>query len=269
MHNKLATLALLVISVPAIADDQFSQFSLGTGFDYSSGKYGNTASTDILYVPVVGKYESDNLTLKLTVPYISVTGPGGVVMGIGRVGPPVSVGAPVTGRPAPTTSTTSTTTVNSGLGDVIASAGYTVYSADALTLDVVGNVKLGTADASKGLGTGKNDYYAQTDGYYQLGHTTLFGTAGYRYYGSPAGITLSSAPYGTVGASQKLSDDTSAGLMLDVAKSPSIYSGDQVDTTVYISQKISTNFKVQANLLKGFANGSPDYGGGVMLTGTF
>ena len=265
MHKKLATLALLAISVPAVAENQFS---LGTGFDYSTGKYGNAASTDILYVPVVGKYETDNLTLKLTVPYISVTGPGGVVQGIGRVGPSVNVGSPVNGH-IPTTSTTSTTSNNSGLGDVIASAGYTVYSANALTLDVVGNVKLGTADASKGLGTGKNDYYAQTDGYYLLGQTTLFGTAGYRYYGSPAGTTLSSEPYGAVGASQKLSDDASAGLMLDVAKSPSIYSGDQVDATVFITQKISTNLKVQANFLKGFANGSPDYGGGVMFTGAF
>jgi len=94
---------------------------------------------------------------------------------------------------------------------VIASAGYTIYSGDALTLDVAGNIKLGTADASKGLGTGQNDYYAQADGYYLLGQTTLFGTAGYRYYGSLAGVSLSSAPYGTVGASQKLGDDTSAG----------------------------------------------------------
>ena len=265
MHKKLATLALLAISVPAVADDQFS---LGTGFDYSTGKYGNATATDILYVPVVGKYESDNLTLKLTVPYISVSGPGGVVMGIGRVGAPVSIGLPINGRTT-TTSTTSATSTNSGLGDVIASAGYTVYSAAALTLDVVGNVKLGTADASKGLGTGQNDYYGQVDGYYLLGQTTLFGTAGYRYYGSPAGVSLSSAPYGTVGASQKLSDDTSAGLMLDVTKSPSIYSADQVDATVFVSQKISTNLKVQANLLKGFANGSPDFGGGVMVTGTF
>lgn len=260
MHKILIPLALLAISVPAIADDQFS---LGTGFDYSTGKYGNAASTSILYVPVVGKYESGNLTLKLTVPYISVTGPGGVVQGIGRMGPAVS---PVSGR---NTTTTSATSTNSGLGDVIASAGYTIYSGDALTLDVAGNIKLGTADASKGLGTGQNDYYAQADGYYLLGQTTLFGTAGYRYYGSPAAVSLSSAPYGTVGASQKLGDDTSAGLMLDVAKSPGSYSADQRDATIYISQKISTSLKVQASLLKGFANGSPDYGGGVMLTGTF
>ena len=252
MKKLFTALAMLAISVPAVAEDQFS---LGTGFDYSSGKYGNAASTDILYIPVTGKYESDKLTLKLTVPYISVSGPGGVIRGLGRIGPA-------------TGSTTKTT--NSGLGDVTTSAGYNVYSGDSLKFDLVGNIKFGTADAKKGLGTGQNDYSAQFDGYYTLDKTTLFATAGYKIYGAPAGVTLSSAPYGTIGASQKLSDITSAGVMLDVvAKSPSAFSSAQREATVYISQKIATNIKVQANVLKGFSNGSPDFGGGVMITGYF
>jgi isopentenyl phosphate kinase len=155
------------------------------------------------------------------------------------------------------------------LGDMIASAGYNVYSGDALALDLVGNVKLGTADAKKGLGTGQNDYSAQVDGYYTLDNTTLFATAGRKVYGSPSGINLSSATYGTIGAGQKLSDSTSAGLMLDVANSPSASSSNQRDVTAYISQKISSSIKVQADILKGFSDGSPDYGFGAMITGYF
>jgi tetrahydromethanopterin S-methyltransferase subunit G len=41
MKKLLTALAMLAITVPAVADDQFS---LGTGFDYSSGKYGNATS---------------------------------------------------------------------------------------------------------------------------------------------------------------------------------------------------------------------------------
>lgn len=242
---------MLAISAPAFAE---GQFSLGTGFDYSSGKYGNAVSTDILYIPVTGKYESDKLTLKLTVPYIRITSPGGVIRGIGRIGP-------ATNR--------TTTTTNSGLGDVTASAGYNVYSVDSLVLDLVGNIKFGTADANKGLGTGQNDYSAQLDGYYTLDKTTLFAAAGYKVYGSPATVNLSNALYGTIGASQKLSDMTSVGVMLDVAQSPSSSGSDQQEVTVYISQKIAANLKVQANVLKGFSDGSPDFGVGVMITGYF
>ena len=254
MKNLLSVLTLLTISVPAIADDQFS---LGTGFDYSSGKYGNAASTDILYIPVTGKYESGNLTFKLTVPYISITGPGGVIRGMGRI------------RGTVATTTTATTKTNSGLGDITTSAGYNVYSGNSLALDLVGNIKFGTADANKGLGTGKNDYSAQVDGYYKLDMTTLFATAGYKKYGAPAGVTLNNVPYGTIGFSQKLSDKTSVGAMLDMAKSPITNGAAQREATVFVSQKMSSTIKVQANLLKGFANGSPDFGGGAMVTGTF
>ncbi len=249
MKKLLTALSMLAISAPAFAGDQFS---LGTGFDYSSGKYGNAVSTDILYIPVTGKYESDKLTLKLTVPYIRISSPGGVTRGIGRIGP-------ANGRTSRTT--------HSGLGDITASAGYNVYSVNFIALDVVGNVKLGTADTN--LGTGQDDYSAQLDGYYKLDKTTLFATAGYKVYVSPAGVNLSSTVYGTIGASQKLSNVTSAGVMLDMAQSPSSSGSDQQEVTVYISQKIAANLKVQANILKGFSNGSPDFGGGVMITGTF
>lgn len=251
MKRIVVALFMLAISLPSIADDQMS---LGTGFNYSSGKYGNAKPTDILYIPVTGKYESDNLTLKLTVPYISITGPGGVVMGMGRFGR-------ATAR--------TTTTTNSGLGDITTSAGYNVYSADSLAFDLVGNIKFGTADANKGLGTGKNDYSAQVDGYYTRNRTTFFGTVGYKIYGSPAVVSLNNEPYGTIGASQKLGNITSAGIMLDVAKSPSQFGADQREVTAFVSQKITANIKVQANALKGFSDGSPDTGFGAMITGYF
>ncbi len=274
MKTLLSTLAALTISVPVLADDQFS---LTTGFDYSTGKYGNAISTNITYVPLIAQYETDDLTLKLIVPYISVTGPGGVVRGFGRVVSPASMnGAPAFGRPGRgggmTTTTTSTTatTSNSGLGDVVASAGYTAYSDNALILDIVGKIKFGTADANKGLGTGENDYSLQLDGYYTLpGKTTLFATAGYKIVGAPVGVTVNNVPYGMIGASQKVSDSTSAGLMLNVVKSATAAGSDQRDVTVYASRKLSRSWKLQANLLKGFADGSPDYGGGLMITAYF
>ena len=251
MQKLLAVLAIFAVSVPAIADDQFS---LGAGFDYSTGKYGARQSTTILYVPVTAKYQSENGFFKLTVPYISVTGPGGVVRGMGLV------------RPAKVRTVSVT---NSGLGDITASVGRTVYSGDALSLDLVGNVKFGTADANQDLGTGQNDYSAQVDAYHALATSTLFWTAGYKHNGSPPGVILNNTPYGTIGVSRKLSEQESAGIMLDVAKSPSTTSGDQREVTLFVSQKTASGNKVQVYVLKGFASGSPNIGFGGMLTGYF
>ena len=110
---------------------------------------------------------------------------------------------------------------------------------------------------------------AQVDGYYTLKKTTLLATAGYKIVGAPTGIAVNNVPYGMLGASQKLSDTSSAGVMLSVAKSAFAAGSNLRDVTVYASQKVSKSLKLQASLLKGFADGSPDYGGGVMITGLF
>lgn len=252
MFKKIITLALIATAAPVWAE---TINSLTTGFDYTTGKYGGTDSTSILYVPVTGKIQADNFFLKLTIPYISVTSSGdGVVRGVGKI----------------RTTTTTKSTTQSGLGDVVASAGYTVFENEQLMLDLVGNVKFGTADADKNLGTGENDYSAQIDGFYSIGKkTSLFATAGYKILGAPAGITVNNIAYGTLGVSQKIGTTTSAGVMLDTTQSSSELSPGTKELTVFVSEKISQTLKIQAHLMKGFSDSSPDMGGGLMVTGTF
>ena len=250
MLMKTTVLALLLASATASAE---TTTSLSTGFDYSSGKYGGATSTEVLYIPVIGKIQYDKLFLKLTVPYIRVSSAGGVVRGMGML-------------KVPTSTKTST---QSGLGDVIASAGYSIVETDNLLLDLVGNVKFGTADYNKNLGTGENDYSAQLDAYYQADKTTFFATAGYKVVGAPVGIEVNNIAYGTLGISQKTGDKTSAGLMFDAAQSSSALSPGTRELTVFVANRISNTLKIQANLMKGLSDGSPDYGGGVMVTGYF
>lgn len=252
MSKKIIPLALLILSSPAWAE---ATSSLTTGFDYTTGKYGGSTSTNILYVPVTGKYQTDDWFVKLTVPYISMSSDGsGVVRGSGKI---------------KATTPTSSTTTQSGLGDVVASAGFTVLEKDALLLDLVGNIKFGTADESKNLGTGANDYSAQLDGFYTLRKTTLFATAGYKIVGAPEGATVNNIAYGTLGASQKISEKTSAGAMLDVAQSSSVFNDGTREVSVFVAQKISQTLKVQASVLRGLSDSSPDFGGSLMVTGSF
>lgn len=251
MKYKLLAFALVMFTSAAWAE---TTTSLSTGFDFTSGKYGGTTTTNILYIPVTGKVQFENIYLKLIVPYIRVSSAGtGVVRGMGTV----------------KTSTSTATTTQSGLGDVIFSAGYTFYENDKLALDLVGNVKFGTADPDKDLGTGKNDYSAQIDGFYTMKATSLFATAGYKIVGAPVGVSVNNIAYGTLGVSQKLNETTSAGVALDVAQSSSTLSPGTREVSVFVTQKISKTKKVSASLMKGFSDGSPDYGFGLNMTGTF
>lgn len=250
MRNHFLALLLCASTGNAIAA---GEFSLTTGVDYSSGKYGGDTSTDILYIPVTAKYTADRLILKLTVPYIRVTSLGNVVRGMGAI----------------SRSTSTKTTTQSGLGDVTATAAYVVYDAPSLMLDVAGNVKFGTASASKGLGTGENDYSAQIDAFYTVNVTTLFATAGHKIVGAPEGITVNNINYGTLGVSQKLNEEHAAGIMLDAAQSPTDLAPGTRLLTAFFNSQLSGEQKLQASVMKGLSDASPDWGVSLMLTSYF
>src|SRR5438067_2246733 len=171
MKRLLFATMLTALAAPAAVLAE--GLTLGTGFDYTSGKYGTSEKTDILYVPFYGRYETGRGVFRLTVPYIRITGPGNVLgAGADRVTLPGPTGARRT---------------ESGLGDVVGSAFYNVLSErnGPLGLDLGAKVKFGTADETKGLGTGKNDYSLQADFFKPLGATTVFGSLGHRWYGDP------------------------------------------------------------------------------------
>jgi hypothetical protein len=244
---------------PAPADTasvRSGAFSLTTGVDYSTGKYGGTASTDILYVPLTAAYEMDKWLFKLTVPYIRVTGPGNVVRGIGKI--KNKAAAPG-----------NTTTTQSGLGDVV--AGVTRNLIDVTStgtlVDLTGKIKFGTASASKALGTGENDYGAQVDLTQRVTSAlSAFGTVGYKVIGSPSGAELKNVVFGEAGAAVKVGAGLGLGAIFHASQAPSPVSGPERDITGYLTEQLSERWKLQVYGDHGFASGSPDWGGGVMAT---
>ena len=127
------------------------KFTGSTGFDYSTGDYGQSSNTNIFAIPAIAQWEIDHWTLKLIATYLHVSGPSNVVSGLGAVLPP--------GQTANLS--------RSGFGDLVTSATYNAYSdaASGLSVDVTGKIKFGTASRSKGLGTGENDLGFQVDVY--------------------------------------------------------------------------------------------------------
>lgn len=211
------------------------------------------ASTDILYVPLIGKYETGRWTLKLTLPYLEITGPGNVV-GAGD------------GVIVPTSSASTLRTRQTGMGDAVASVGFGVLTgASGLALDVIGKVKFATGQSSKGLSTGENDYAIQADFFVPSGSVTPFATIGYKAVGRPAGTELRDVWYASAGASWKLSEVTHAGILADVrrASRPGAEAGREL--SAFVSRKLTATTKLQAYLSRGFSDTSADWGAGVML----
>ncbi len=254
---RTALAAWLITTASSIALCAEGLTTLGVGADYSSGNYGASERTDIFYVPVTAKHETGRWALKLVVPYIRITGPSNV---IGAADPIVTLpGAGAVRR------------TETGLGDVVASAFYNALNEhDAwFGLDIGTKIKFGTADDSRGLGTGKNDFSLQADFFKPIGAITPFGTLGYRWYGDPSGIDLRNVFYGAIGASYRRSPSTSVGLAYDWRDRILEGSGHVSELTAYVSHRLSRDWKLQLYAIKGFADASPGHGAGATLAYSF
>lgn len=256
---KNATLAASLLTAIAIVPFQTAyaeedgKFTLETGMDRNTGKYGGSQSTDILYVPFTGKYQGGSWTLKMTVPYLQITGPGNVINVINGIA---------------TTGAASTPITRSGLGDVVVAATRNAYNggSSGFMVNLTGKVKLGTADSAKGLGTGKNDYAFQSELFQVTKSITTFGTLGYRFYGSPVGYTLNNIFYGSLGASYKYDQETNAGIMFTLSQKTTAKGSTHVETILFASHKLDKNWKTQGYVLKGFTNSVPSWGIGATIS---
>jgi hypothetical protein len=240
---------LIILSAPCSA----SQFSIGTGLDYSSGKYGSANATDTWLLPVNFKYTSGNYSFKLVTPYLWVRGPQTVTP---------------EGEPIPGGGVVKTT---SGIGDVMAAfAANTIDDrTHILGLDLVAKIKFGTASEKKALGTGKSDYALQTSLFKTLGNWGPYLDVGYRWKGDPAGINYRNVWYGTAGSSYRFSKFWSAGADYTWREKLTA-TGDQVsEATVYANHKFSASNKAIIYGVAGFSHASPDWGMGFTLTHSY
>jgi hypothetical protein len=246
------------------AAQQQSAFSVGTGVNYTTGDYGTGTNTSILSIPFTAKYETGRWTFKASVPWLEIDGANAVVPG---VGPVANTNPRGRGRGAGGGAATSTSSSASGLGDVVLAATYTTYynTASRFGVDVTGRIKLPTADQDKGLGTGETDYGAYVELYRTFGQTTVFGGGGYTDLGSSDFIRLNNVYNASIGASHKLSSVSTFGATFDMRERSSPTAFPQRELTAFFVRDIAPRWKGQAYVMKGFADGSPDWGAGALL----
>ncbi|HJV27407.1 MAG TPA: hypothetical protein VJ673_17090 [Aromatoleum sp.] len=232
---------LATLTLPAAA----GELTFTTGLDYSNGKYGTSKNSETWYVPIVAKYETGPVTLKMTVPYLHITN--------AVVGPD---GEPVAGSGCGGT--------ESGMGDITASAGYMLLDGtqNGLLVEAVGKVKMPTAENSC-LGNNKTDYAVQFDFAKAFGATTGFATLGWKNMGNS---NLDDPFYATLGVSYKLSQTTSLGVAYDWRDRLSSERDPISEMTVFSSHKLTDVWKLQIYAVKGFSDSSPEWGGGVMVS---
>lgn len=253
MTNRLCTstfVAGLILtafsSAPALADDYVQ---LSTGIDYSSGDYGEAANTDMLAIPFGIKVQKGNFSLRASVPYVEIKGPDGVIPGDGGVTPG---------------SGSSLVSKRTGIGDTNIAATYSFGLGDQTSFDLTGKVKLPTGSERKFLSTGTTDYTIQGELTQGFGNTFIAARAGRRFNGSNATYPLEDV-WLAGGGIYHVAGPVTLGLDYDWRGGSLPTSPDRSEATASLTYKTSKSFLIQGYGYKGFANGSPDLGGGLQL----
>jgi len=249
--RSLCLCALLYLTFsagPAVATELYERLHVTLGYHYSSGTYGTSDTTEIMYVPLTATAEIGRWSVQTTIPYLRISGPAGFVQG--------------PNGPIQTTSGTA-----DGLGDILARGSYLLPSDTRWIpfIEFIGRVKFPTASRSAGLGTGEFDVGFETEFSWAVRRFTPYVNVGYRYLGSPPGFELNNVVVASVGGLYRILDPLNIGLSLDYRQAASSSTGERLELVPFATWKIDTRWSVDTYVSAGLANGSPDVGVGVQI----
>lgn len=250
----VALACALLIASTASAEESAMQLTWSVGVETTQGDYGTDANIEDLYIPLTMGVEGRKYSLRVTVPYVSFSGP--VELAVSDPEAPI----PDAGLRA----------TESGLGDVI--AGLTLYDVLysrrlRLALDLKGKVKFGTADADKGLGTGATDVTVLADLVKFFDNVTVIGSAGYKFRGDPDDIELRNTALASLGGVLRVSDRYRSGLFLDYRESAFAGEDAIVEASLFLARRLENDRSLQFFVYKGFSESSADWGAGFLFQG--
>lgn len=287
----LALLVTAALTLPAHAD---ARWTFSTGADYTTGDYGDAEDTTIVIVPFTAVYKSDRWSARVTVPYVTIDGPGTVVPSTSGVGGGAGGGtggstgggglggllgglldgllgggnggttaAPAAGAPPPPSPTL---IHESGLGDVSVAFGYVPWKSEGGTKLALGaRVRLPTADADRYLGIDDTSLAVSTTLSQTFdGRAGIYGAVGYeRSFESEA-----DALFAQVGAEAYVLKSLLIGANADWAQATDVLRKDSTQAGAYIAFDATSEMSLVLYGSVGLTETSPDVGAGLRLVFT-
>jgi hypothetical protein len=281
---------VVMLTVPAAAHAA-DQWQIGTAPTFSSGKYGTDARTEVLHTPITARRLFKDGYLTLVFPMTCIWGNSGVTVVNGtpvrterlqaaaatttttttRDGETTTSRTGTTTPPrtttdasAATTTTATLTTSSCGMGDVIVRGRYYLVDEHAWmpTVAIRAHVKTPTADAERGLGTGRPDEGIGIEISRTLGRGSMVMLdGGYTIIGQPAGADYNNNWWYDVGFGQNLGSDA-VNLSVFFSEYRAIVPGltSARDVLVALNLKGASGWRLQISGEKGLSDGSPDHG---------
>jgi hypothetical protein len=290
-HPLRVLLILLLLPAAALAQDEWQ---VGTTPSFSSGRYGTDSRTEVLHTPITARRLFRDADLTLVFPMTCIWGDAGVTVINGTPvrterleaagTTPTATTRTRTSDTTPTRGDTSTTPPRTttdvatgtdtnviptpvstcGMGDIVVRGRY--YLVDERgwmpTVAVRAHVKAPTADAAKGLGTGRLDEGVglEISRTFGRGFTAML-DGGYTVIGQPTGVEYNNNWWYDVGIGQNLGSDA-VNLSVFFTSYRAIVPGlaDGRDILVALNVRGASGWRIQISGEKGLSDGSPDHG---------
>jgi hypothetical protein len=259
MNSVLLAVAVTLLSSGAKAatgQDQDVQLTGTFGVGYSNGGYGTNRNTDVQLSLTTLSLATDDLKFDVSMPYMRISGRGLLVFD--AAGNPEVINRRTTIIPD----------VRTGFGDLNFSATYSIPPAvlDDFEVKLTARIKAPTASERRRLSTGKADFGMSIDISREFGIWGPFVTVGYLVPGKPATYLLNNTVSISAGTSIELSDNLVSILSYDYDSESSPLVGSSKEMFGSLSWLVSKSITLTGYGSAGLSSGSPDVGGGLLVS---
>ena len=237
------------------AEAGISDSSIGlrvkTGYNYTIGNYGTTATTQIRAIPLDFTWETGNYAFALSLAYLDLKAPTDTVI--------------VNGLPVFVEGANAPIVTQHGWDDPVASVTRFVLNEEEqwIDFDVTGQVKV---PVNHTLGTGKFDLNLQADLSKTTGRLLSTVTLGYYIPGKAADLDLVNYWHLSVDEAVRVTGPFKVGAAYYLGQPITDGGPSQSELTAYVTYQIAQYVKFELYYLKGFSNGSPAHGAGGFVT---
>ena len=268
----LATTFFLTSLVQAAED----QYSIGQGFEFSSGKYGTNTRTDSIFAPfTIMASPTVRLGLLLEIPFVYQSN-GNVVSSVARGGmqgnktamlPVVGMGGMSGSGSGMSSSSAGTNQSESGLGDITLRVGYVLVPEKESIPQIrpTAFVKFPTADKNKSLGTGEFDGGFAVAISKWLGNWNPFAEAGYTVQGRSAQLALRNYMAYNAGVGYQFAESFHPILLLKGTTPPADGASSLLEVRLKLKYQATNHTGIDGYVSKGITTNSPDYGTGLAV----
>jgi len=241
-------------------------WQVGVTPTYTSGSYGTDTRTNIFYLPFSVKRLFPDGDITLVIPYVSIEGTGAVrlVDGVGTRTSSSQGGGNGTGKGKKVAETPqATASSSSGLGDVILRGRYYLVeeTSSIPLIALTARVKMPTASADDGLGTGEFDEGLGVELTKKLSaRWRWFVDGGYTFIGDPEGVNFRNRWWYDIGAGYDVNQKWNLSLYYEEYRAVVTTVNNARDLFFTALFKPTSDLRSSGSLLVGLSNGAPNYG---------